>query len=299
MHVIVLMAFAYIKEEVMTEDEILREFEVELKNKFPELVANDNQNTFDVMQKVLLDFVLPLQKEKLFVYMKGRGNNTSVAQHIADLPQGVHYFENWLKSGLLTFASNILSSLQSTLGKDKVYLTFAHLLDNKNIELFFECSNFTKEDEEKLLGIFTPFLSDPELNLFLQALSCISVGLENSAKSLLKLWIQKLWCDGKDIQSIIEQAKILEAIKEHASKAGKLGAEARWSAKESTQEFAIDLMLKGAFKNPNQAADAIAEEVIIYGTSVGFSFSNNFQAQKTIYNWLRTYKNRLSKSEDT
>lgn len=285
----------------MTEDEIINELETEIKDKFPELLANDHKGTFDVMQKVLIDFILPFQKEEVLVYMKSRGDNKSLSQHIADLPQGVSYFEDWLNSGLLTFASNILRSLQLTLPKDKIFLTFAHLLDNKNIEAFFESSEFTQEYENTLSAMLTPFLSDSDsdLDLFLQALSCIYVGLENSAKSLLRLWIQSLWFDGDDIQNTIEQAKVIEGIKKHSSKAGKTGSKNRWSANKLTKAYAIEAMLKGNYKNPNQAADAVTESTILYGKSVGYSFSNNFQAQKTIYKWLCTYKNQLSKSEAT
>lgn len=276
----------------MTEDEIISELEIELKDKFPDLVVTDNKGTFDVMQKVLLDFILPFQNEEMFVYMKSREKGKSLALHIADIPTGVNSFEDWFNSGLLTFASNILNSLQSTLAKDKVYLTFAHLLDSKDLKEFFKRSDFNEVDEEKLSGMLAPFLSDSELDLFLQALSCIYVGLESSAKSLLKLWIQGLWFDGGDIQKTIEQAKIIEGIKKHSSKAGKLGVKTRWADKENTQKFAIELMLSGTFKNPNQAADAIAEEVILYGKEIGYRFSGDFQARKTIYNWLRAHINK-------
>lgn len=273
----------------MTEDEILSELEIELKDKFPDLVTTDNKGTFDVMQKVLLDFIIPFQNEEMFVYMKSREKGKSLALHIADIPTGVDSFEDWFNSGLLTFASNILNSLQSTLAKDKVYLTFAHLLDSKDLKEFFERSDFNEVDEEKLSGMLAPFLSDSELDLFLQALSCIYVGLDNSAKSLLKLWIQALWFDGDDIQKTLDNAKAILAIREHSSKAGKQGAKTRWGGREKTQCFAIDLMLSCTFKNPNQAASEISEEVIAYGKSVGFNFSNNFQAQKTIYEWLRKH----------
>ena len=138
--------------------------------------------------------------------------------------------------GLLNFATNILNTLQSTIVKDKVYLSFAHLLDSKNLEVFFDSSKFSEAEEKQLSSMLSPSLVNPELDLLLQALSCIYVGLDNSAKSLLKLWIQALWFDGEDVQKIIDKAKAISAIKEHSSKAGKLGAKTRWSAKEKTKK---------------------------------------------------------------
>jgi hypothetical protein len=283
----------------MTEDEILSELETEFKDKIPDLSILENQENLDALQQVLLNFILPFQKEELFIYMSSREDNKCIAQHIAEIPQGIGYFEDWFNQGLLNFATNILNTLQSTIAKDKVYLSFAHLLDSKDLDLFFKKSKFKKDEEQQLSNMLSDFLAEPELDLFLQALSCIYVGLNNSAKSLLKLWIQALWLDGADIQKTIDKAKAIATIKEHSSKAGKAGAQKRWSPKELTKKYAIDSMLKGTYKNPSRAADAISESVILYGRTAGFNFSSTFQAQKTIYDWLRTYKNQLPKSEAT
>ena len=242
-----------IKEEVMTEEEILSEIEIEFKDQFPELLISENQEQFDAFQQVLLDFILPFHKEDLFIYMNSREDNKCIAQHIAEVPQGISYFEDWFNQGLLNFASNILQALQSTIAKDQIYLSFAHLLDNKNLEDFFNNSKFSEVEEKQLSRMLSPSLANSELNLFLQALSCIYVGLDNSAKSLLKQWIQELWFDGDDIQKIIDKAKGIAIIKEHSSKAGKKGAIPRWEAKVKTERYAIKLMHQGKYKNASQA----------------------------------------------
>jgi hypothetical protein len=283
----------------MTEEEMLSEIEIEFKEQFPDLPISENQEQFSAFQQIILDFILSFQREEIFIYMSNREDSKCLAQHIADVPQGVTYFEEWFTDGLLGFATNILNALQSTIAKDKVYLSFAHLLDSKDLQVFFENSNFSEAEERQLSLMLSSYLTQSELNLLLQALSCLYVGLENSAKSLLKLWIQALWFDGDDIQKVLDKAKCISAIKEHSSKAGKVGAENRWSSKERTRNYAIESMLKGSYKNPNQAADSISESVISYGETIGWKFSSNFQAQKTIYSWLRTYKNQLSKSEAT
>ena len=273
----------------MTEDEILAELKIELQNTIPAKEAIENQEIINALEKVLLDFILPFQKEEIIVYMQSREEGKSHAQHISEVPNGVRHFEEWFNNGLVTFASNILNSLKLILAKDKIYLTFAQLLDSKNLETFFESSKFKEEDKSKFSAMFAPLFSNSELDIFLQALSCMSVGLDNSAKSLLKVWIQALWFDGGDMQKIIDEAKVIEGIKLHSSKAGKLGAKERRRASNETKKFAIELMLNGTFKNPTQATSAISNKVIDYGRTVGFNFSCDFQAPKTIYNWLRTH----------
>lgn len=274
----------------MTEEEILNEIEVEFKGKLPDLSIPENKEKFEALQQVVLNFILTFQKEELFIYMGSRDENKCIAQHIAEIPQGINYFEDWFNKGLLNFATNILTTLQSTIDKDKIYLSFAHLLDSKDLDLFFKNSKFDKNEEQVLSSMLSSFLADPELDRLLQALSCIYVGLNSSAKSLLKLWIQGLWFDGDDIQKVLDKAKAISAIKEHSSKAGKKGAVPRWEAKGKTEKHAIDLMLKGKYKNASQATDKIKDDVIIYGKSVGWVFaSESIQAPKTIYNWLRKY----------
>ena len=274
----------------MTEEEMLSKIEIELKEQLPDLFISENEEQFSAFQQIILNFILPFQREEIFIYMNSRDDSKCIAQHIADVPQGVTYFEEWFTNGLLGFATNILTALQSTIAKDKVYLSFAHLLDSKDIQTFFENSNFSETEEKQLSVMLSSYLTKPELNLFLQALSCLYVGLENSAKSLLKLWIQGLWFDGDDIQKVLDKAKAISVIKEHSSKAGKKGAIPRWEAKVKTEKYAIELMLKGNYKNASHATAEISVDTIKYGKTIGWTFSNDIhQAPKTIYNWLRKY----------
>lgn len=274
----------------MTEEEILSEIKMEFKEKFPDLPISEHQEQFNTFQQILLGFILPFHRDEIFIYMANREDSKCIAQHISEIPQGISYFEEWFSKGLLSFATNILNSLQTTIDKDKIYPSFAQLLDDKDLQTFFENSEFSKEDEKNLSNMLLPLISDSELEILTQALSCIYVGLENSAVSLLKLWAQNLWFDGDDIQKTLDKAKAISVIKEHNSKAGKKGAIPRWEAKRKTETYAIELMLKGSYKNASQAADKIKDDVIKYGKSVGWVFtSESIQAPKTIYNWLRKY----------
>ena len=80
--------------------------------------------------------------------------------------------------------------------------------------------------------------------------------------------------------------KSIVAIRNYQSDAGKSGARVRWTARDKTLRYAVGLFNEGDFKNKNQAAAAITENVFNYGKSIGFHFSNIYQAKDTIYEWL-------------
>ena len=86
---------------------------------------------------------MPFQEQPMFSYMANRDESKDIALHIADIPQGIKCFENWFNNEIFSFATKILKSLQSTIPSDKVYLTFAQFLDNKNFDLFIKESKFS------------------------------------------------------------------------------------------------------------------------------------------------------------
>lgn len=270
----------------MTKDELIKEIETEFKELFPDLSTSEHKKQYENFEKIILAFILPFQKEEMFTYMTNRDESISIALHIANIPQGIEYFENWFQDGLFLFVAEIFDTLKQTLPEDKVYLSFAQFLDNKDFNTLVNKSKFSKEDEQKIGILFLPMLKNPEFEPLMQAMACMYVDLNNSANSLLKQWIQTLWFDGNDIQKVIDEAKAIVAVKDNATKAGKKGASTRWAAKNTTKKYAIELFKNGRFNNPSQAANDIALKVIEFGKNVGFTFTSNFQAQRTIYNWL-------------
>ena len=275
----------------MTENDVIKEIKEEFKEHFPNLPIAENKEQYDNFKNILLAFILPFQKDEMFIYLNNRDESIGIPLHIANIPQGIEYFENWFQYGLFSFATGILDALKQTLPKEKVYLSFAQFLDNKDFNTFVKKSKFSKEDEEKVGNLFLPMLTDPEFEQLMQAMSCIYVGLNNSAKSLLRLWIQSLWFDGADIQKVIDEAKAIVTIKKQSSMAGKKGSSKRWGNRDKTLKFALQLAREGNYKNNNQAAAAITERVFDFGRAVGFNFSSQFQANSTIYKWLNTSKN--------
>ena len=59
---------------------------------------------------------------------------------------------------------------------------------------------------------------------------------------------------------------------------------------KKTREYAIKLYNDKSWKNPRQASISILNLVRNYGESVGFSFTDDFAAQKRIYDWLLKHK---------
>jgi len=237
-------------------------------------------------------FLLPIRNEEIFVYMNNRDSSQCIATHIANMPQGIAHFENWFQSGLLKFVSGILNDLKKTIPADKVFLTFAQFLDNKDFDLFIRKSKFNEQEEKNIKNSFSLLLLSSEFDLVMQGMACLYLDLNNAAKSLLKLWIQSLWFDGDEIQNILDEAKAILTIRNNAAKAGSIGASTRWAPRNKTQSYAIDLMLEGNYKNASRAASSIKQQVIVYGESVGFRFSDDDRAYTTIYKWLRTHINK-------
>jgi hypothetical protein len=251
----------------MTEEEILNKIETEFKEQFPDLPISEYQEQFSAYQKVILDFILPFQREEIFIYMNKRESSKCIAKHIAELPQGVSYFEGWLNNGLLNFAINILNTLQSTIAQDQIYLSFAHLLDSKNLQVFFENSKFSEEEENQLSNMLKPFIAESEFDLLLQALSCMYVGLDNSVKSLLQLWVQRLWFDGEDIKKVIEIAKEIEIENKKAAKDSQISNNKKHSKNRIIQSYAINKYLalpKSSYSTIKEAAELIIDDVINY-----------------------------------
>jgi len=268
----------------------------EIKNKFNESFSKDlideNQQQIEQQVEQVASFLITFSENEYFSYFAARDPNESIELHISNLPSGIPQFENWFNTGLLDFAKNIFSFLTETMSSN---IHFARLLDNRDYEKFIIDSKTKDTDIEQWKSILEPIFQMSDTPYFIQAAACINLSLDNAALSLLQKWIQSLWFEDRSIQKVFDDAKAIVAIRNNASNAGKIGAEKRHSLGDKVKDQAIKLYLKGNFKNPNQAASRIFLVVIEYGKSINFSFSSDFQAQKTISDWLRTYKNTHTK----
>jgi len=124
------------------------------------------------------------------------------------------------------------------------------------------------------------------VDYFRHSLSCFLLGLNNAGKKYLALSIIEVAHDDVFLGALIDDAQQKEYKSKAASDAGKKGKDKRWEAKEKTRLYSIELFNNKNYKNSNQAAEAITEQVYEYGRTVGFYFTGTFQANKTIYKWL-------------
>jgi cytoplasmic iron level regulating protein YaaA (DUF328/UPF0246 family) len=85
---------------------------------------------------------------------------------------------------------------------------------------------------------------------------------------------------------IWEPLIIDNAVKKSISNKNSKAAKAKHKNSEATKAYAIQLYSGQRFKSIKQAALTISSKVIDYGKSVGFVFSNSYQAIDTIYKWL-------------
>jgi len=279
-------------DEVISKDQLRIHIENELTTNYSEQMIEENKKNIEKDIEQAVNSLTLFSENKYFSYLVSRQSSISIEQHIADLPDGIQNFEDWFNSGLLGFAKNMLSALSKNMNSN---IHFSRLLDNQDYETFIIDSKTKDTNVEQWKSLLNPIFQISNTHYLAQASACINLSLDNAALSLLHLWVQSLWFEDKSIRKVFDDAKAIVAIRDNASKAGKKGAKKRHSLSENVKKHAITLYLNGNFNNPNQAIDSIYLVVIAYGKSINFLFSSDFQAQKTIYNWILPYKYKPTK----
>jgi hypothetical protein len=274
-------------DEILNKEAFKDQIRTELTQSLSKALIDANQQQIEQQIDQVASFLIAFSENEYFSYFAARDPNESIELHISNLPNGIPQFESWFNTGLLDFAKNMLSFLTETMNSN---IHFARLLDNQDYEAFIINSKTKDTDAVKWQSLLKPIFQISQTPYLAQAAACINLSLDNSALSLLQRWIQSLWFEDKSIQKVFDDAKAIVAVRDSASKAGKIGAKTRNLLSGKVKEHAIKLYLEGDFKNPSQAAERILLIVIKYGETIRFSFSSNFQAQKTIYSWLLPHK---------
>ena len=264
---------------------------IEIRNEFhqtlPKNIVEANKEQVEQQIQKVVSFIIKFSENEYFAYMKSRQDNISIEEHLSKIPCGINKFEEWFNGGLLVFAKEILFSLDT---KMEANIHFARLFDNRDYDAFIINSKIKDTDIEQWKLLLEPIFQISETPYLTQAFACINLSLDNAALSLLNQWIQSLWFDDQSVKKVFDDARKIEAIRNEHAKAGKKGAIPRWEAKVKTEKYAIELMLQGNYKNASHATAEISADVIKFGKTIGWIFSNNiYQAPKTIYNWLRKY----------
>jgi hypothetical protein len=274
-------------DEILNKETLKEQMKTELSQNFSKDIIDTNQQHIEQKIEQVASFLIPLCENEYFSYFAARDPNESIELHVSNLPNGIPHFESWFNTGLLDFTKNLLPFLTQAMNCN---IHFARLLDNQDYETFITNSKTKDTDIEQWKSLLNPLFQMSDTPYLIQAAACINLSLDNSALSLLQRWIQSLWFEDKKIQKVFDDAKAIVAVRDSASKAGKIGAKTRNLLSGKVKEHAIKLYLEGNFKNPSQAAERILLIVIKYGETIRFSFSSNFQAQKTIYSWLLPHK---------
>ncbi|MGS0673910.1 hypothetical protein [Shewanella sp. 125m-1] len=124
------------------------------------------------------------------------------------------------------------------------------------------------------------------------AIACQLAGMTKPAKLLFKLFTQRQFIDSNQgYQALRTDITKHRGHIEASSKAGKSGRDKRFEKSDKVKAFAIKRYLEGDYKNPHQASQLIVSQVAKYGESIGYRFTSDYQAPRTIETWLRKYIN--------
>jgi hypothetical protein len=272
-------------DEVLNKESLKDQMRTEFTHNFSKELIDANQQQIDQQIEQVANFLITFGENEYFSYFATRDPNGSIELHVSNFPSGIEQLENWLNAGLLDFAKNIFTYLTANINSN---IHLARLLDNQDYEKFIINSETKDTNIEQWKLRFEPIFKMSETPYLTQAAACVNLSLDNAALSLLQLWVQTLWFEGKSIRKVFDDARVIVAIREHASKAGKKGSSTRWASRDKTQSYAVELWLKGNYKNASRASSSIKKQVITYGESMGFRFSED-RAFTTISKWLRDY----------
>jgi len=270
----------------MTKEKASDTFKANISNIFPDIQIEGQQKTIDVFSNALNTIAMNFDESTYAKYLEEKPKDIDMPTHLAKIPDGVENFEFWLKTSLEEMSTLFTCEFQKLLPPNINLIYYAQLLDSHNFNDFFKKVKFKEKLKKNFQNNLTGLINEEAMKNFTLAMACSCIGLTNSANSLNYLWVQTCLFDDENIHEIIKKAKKLENISNHASSVGKKGAVNRWEKRSLTQEYAFQLIEGGNYKNNNQAAAEITERVFDYGKTIGFHFSNQFQANKTIYKWL-------------
>jgi len=164
--------------------------------------------------------------------------------------------------------------------------------DITEIRRFANASNlheaFGEEGSEALT--FLNSIPQDSAELIHGAIACQMAGMPKQANLLFQIFVKRQFVDSNEgYQSLQTDITKFKGYAEASSKAGKLGRDKRYGKKDKVEAFAIQLYNQKNYANPHQAAQAIADRVLIFAESINYSFTSSYQAIRTINSWLSKY----------
>jgi hypothetical protein len=148
------------------------------------------------------------------------------------------------------------------------------------------------------IALYTPFINslsgnkDKALNLY--AFGLISIWDQSNTWSFMAHsdtnyqhgWFASFYMFSNSYFELWEVINVENSIKLSKSKQSSSAASYRHIRSNKTRVYAIESYSKLQFRSVKQGVVSIANSVIEYGKTVGFHFSNEFQARDTIYKWI-------------
>lgn len=156
------------------------------------------------------------------------------------------------------------------------------------------------QEEEFDFSDLVDAMPQESAEIFHAAIACQLAGMTKPAKLLFKLFTQRQFIDvNEGYQSLqTDITKHKGHIKE-SSKAGKSGRNKRFEKSDKVKAYAIELYCNSSFENIHQASQAIVSHVAMFGETIGYRFTSDYQAPRTIETWLRKYEKANDQSNQT
>ncbi|MEC4726542.1 hypothetical protein HWQ46_13380 [Shewanella sp. D64] len=166
--------------------------------------------------------------------------------------------------------------------------------DIEEIRLFANAATLKDafpQEEQLAFSTLADDISEESAEIIHAAIACQLAGMTKPAKLLFNLFTQRQFIDAnQDYQKLQTEITKQKGVIENSSKAGKSGRNKRYEKRDKVNAYAIQLYSQRNYATPHQAAQLIAEQVMEYAQTIGYSFSTAYQATKTINSWLSKHK---------
>lgn len=277
------------KKFTQTLEEIIEQYSISEPPEFLKVLtalpdSPDKDKMFEDMDEVFRAITSPSELSSKLP--KGTTEDT-VAKELAKIPDSQKILSEEQQKMVELFIEMLSSSSSN---ESQIDMNNLRRFANANFPL---SSDTNDEDEAVLLNLLN---SQPEaIAEFMQAMmACHMAGMSKAANLLSRLFAQHvLVIENDSYQSLQMDLTKNKGHIEASSQAGKSGRNKRYEKSDKVKDFAIQLYLSGNFKNPHQASQAIVFQVAEFGKSIGYRFTSDYQAPRTIETWLRKYISTL------
>lgn len=270
-----------------TLEEIIEQYSISEQPEFLKVLtalpdSPDKDKMFEDMDEVFRAITSP---SELSSKLPKGTTEDSAAKELAKIPDSQKILSEEQQKMIELFMEIV--ALRSS-NESQIDVDYVQRFANADFPLSPETSD---EDEALLVSLLN---SQPVVIAeFMQAMmACHMAGITKAANLLSRLFAQHvLVIENDSYQSLQTDLTKNKGHLEASSQAGKSGRNKRYEKSDKVKNFAIQLYLSGNFKNPHQASQAIVFQVAEFGKSIGYRFTSDYQAPRTIETWIRKHHN--------